>query len=86
MSVTRDFEERAWKSEHNGIIGWYDIDEVQLLLAHARALETFLKKIEWDTSEKQHTCSWCGQPKKEHKPNMGHAEDCQLAKLLEGIK
>jgi len=80
MSRLIDDTESSWEI-HEG----HNPDLVNQLIAHARALETFLKKIEWDTSEKQHTCSWCGQPKKEYKPNMGHAENCQLAKLLEGV-
>jgi len=75
MSVTRDFEERiSWDDMNHS---YFEYDTVIELLSHARALEAMLKKHEFPENG---DCEEC------HEYRGRHSQDCQLAKLLEGVK
>jgi len=74
MSITSGFEESK-----NALTRTYPDFRVDALLAHTRALEAMLKKHEW-TKPYAPTCSECGMYE-----SQGHAPNCQLAKLLEGV-
>ncbi len=79
MSITKDFEKKKtrigdyWVSEEA-----YKPDDVDALLAHARALEAMLKELEWSGLPNYWglICPICKGTK--------HTRDCALAKLLEG--
>lgn len=76
VSITKDFETRQAGCMECGGAKSEDIAE---LLAHARALDAMLKAHEFDGQETgDGTCISCGQ--------YPHTEDCQLAKLLEGVE
>lgn len=89
MSITKGFENRRlgvpdeeW-SEHGTYKYWGD--DIERLLKHARALEAMLKKHERLPAHRKlmspGDCLECGFSDKH-----GHAHDCQLAKLLEGVE
>lgn len=77
MSITLDFENRAWKEPP--FEDRYSAHDVKQLLAHARALEAMLKKHEWSGGDAGGECIECGF-------GSNHAHDCQLSKLLEGVE
>lgn len=78
MSITKGFEERGLRQPP-----FYRDTDVHALLAHTRALEEKLKCLEWlgDDEGDMGTCPICGTAE-----FQGHAPDCQLAKLLEGVE
>ena len=72
MSITKDFEDN-----YDG--NYYDVSAVEELLSHTRALETILKKQEFDDDG---ICKECNSPRALYE----HSTDCKLAKLLEGVE
>jgi len=77
MSITKDFEQKAIKTPGGGAI--FSRPDVMELLAHTRALETMLKKLEWTYwPKRQGFCRACLQ-----EVSRGHTYDCPIAKLLE---
>lgn len=89
MSITNGFEDkRAW-SDVGHVYSEIYVDD---LLAHARALEAMLKKHEfanYDSEWGDSRCPECGGSKESMgnpEESIGHAPDCQLAKLLEGVE
>ena len=82
MSLTKDFEKRQrW---FNGNYPFWSDDDGRELLAHARALETMLKKHEWATRVGRDGDSGCPECREEY--FVGHAPDCELAKLLGDVE
>lgn len=79
MSVTKGFEEKEIRFYGEDTVH-YNEDDVLPLLAHARALETMLKKHEWAEYEGAYYCPECLGLRDD-----GHKTDCQLAKALEGV-
>lgn len=83
MNITNDFEDCAILSgDHTLGETMFRVADIVLLLAHARALEAMLKKVQWVT--------WVGDirycPECEEHDFVGHTPDCQLAKLLDGVE
>lgn len=81
MSITKDFEKRLLRQPP-----FYREKDVEELLAHTRALEAMLKKHEWNAGkDDQHPDDCCPECKAFKYVPGGHKQDCQLAKLLEGV-
>lgn len=71
--ITYGFEERAWVDDGFNVHEW-DLEEVRLLLEHARALEAMLIIHQYLDGY----CVQCGENQYD-----GHSPDCALVKLLE---
>lgn len=85
MSVTVGFEERECGMKTPGS-RYYLPEDVNQLLAHARALEAMLKRVErvMFKDTKTEAFSWVECPICNEE--RYHAPDCQLAKLLECVE
>lgn len=91
MSITKDFEKKLERIGDYWSWEWaYKQDDVDELLAHARALEAMLKKHELvkENIDADGVCwDYCPECREYFPIGKGvHKISCQLAKLLEGVE